>query len=103
MTSEFQQEEKLKDYSQSQRITQMKTVQNEALLLFAKKNADYADSFATYGVIGVLVRLEDKLRRCININKTGVTLVNNENLRDTLIDMHNYAAMAVMLMNEENQ
>ena len=28
-------------------------------------------------------------------------MVNDESLRDTLIDLHNYSAMAVMLMDEE--
>jgi hypothetical protein len=32
-----------------------------------------------------------------------VTLVNNESLRDTLIDLHNYAAMAIMLMDETTE
>jgi len=27
-------------------------------------------------------------------------MVNDESLRDTLIDLHNYSAMAVMLMDE---
>jgi hypothetical protein len=32
--------------------------------------------------------------------RTGVNLVNEEGLRDTLIDLHNYAAMALMLVDE---
>ena len=28
-------------------------------------------------------------------------MVNDESLRDTLIDLHNYSAMAVMLMDEK--
>ena len=82
------------------RIQQMKTIHNEALELFEKKNKDYGDAFAKYGPIGVLIRIEDKLQRFINISKTGVNLVNDESLRDTLIDLHNYAAMAVMLYDE---
>jgi hypothetical protein len=31
-----------------------------------------------------------------------VNLVNDEGIRDTLIDLHNYAAMAVMLLDEWN-
>ena len=30
----------------------------------------------------------------------GVNLVNDEGIRDTLIDLHNYAAMALMLLDE---
>ena len=82
------------------RVEQMKRVQEEALALFAKKNIDYGDAFARYGVIGVLMRIEDKLQRSMSITKSGVTLVDDEGIRDTLIDLHNYAAMALMLLDE---
>jgi Nucleotide modification associated domain 1 len=79
------------------RVEQMKKIQNDALELFIKKNADYGDAFATFGVIGVLVRIEDKIKRCLSISSKNVQLVDDESLRDTLIDLHNYAAMALML------
>ncbi|MCK5643732.1 MAG: DUF1599 domain-containing protein [Gammaproteobacteria bacterium] len=82
------------------RVAQMQKVQTEALELFRKKNADYGDSFATYGPVGVLVRMGDKISRLSSITKSGVNLVNTESLRDTLIDLHNYAAMAVMLLDD---
>ena len=81
------------------RVEQMKKIQNEALELFTKKNIDYGDAFAKYGVIGVLIRMEDKLQRSISITKNGVNLI-NEDIRDTLIDLHNYSAMALMLLDE---
>lgn len=86
--------------SNNLRVEQMKKIQSESLELFKKKNEDYGDSFATYGVVGVLVRLGDKISRLTNIHNKGVTLVDDESLRDTLIDLHNYSAMAVMLMDE---
>ena len=79
---------------------QMKKVQKEGLELFTKKNIDYGDAFAKYGVIGVLMRIEDKLNRSMSITKNGVNLINDEGIRDTLIDLHNYAAMALMLLDE---
>ena len=82
------------------RIEQMKKIQNEALELFIKKNIDYGDAFAKYGVVGVLIRLEDKLQRSLSITKNGVNLIIDEGFRDTLIDLHNYAAMALMLLDE---
>ena len=82
------------------RIEQMKIIQKEALELFIKKNSDYGDAFANYGVIGVLMRIEDKLHRSMSITKNGVNLINDEGIRDTLIDLHNYAAMALMLLDE---
>jgi len=79
------------------RVEQMKQIQKEALELFIKKNADYGDAFATFGMIGVLVRIEDKIKRCISISSKNIQLVQDEALRDTLIDLHNYAAMALMI------
>jgi hypothetical protein len=85
------------------RIKQFKTVQNEGLELFKKKNKDYGDAFANYGPIGVIVRMGDKIQRLNSITKNGITMVNNENLRDTLIDLHNYSAMAILLMDENDK
>ena len=82
------------------RVDQMKTIQAEALELFTKKNIDYGDAFAKYGIIGVLMRIEDKLQRAMSITKSGVTLINDEGIRDTLIDLHNYSAMALLLLDE---
>ena len=72
----------------------------EAFSLFQKKNKDYGDAFAKYGPVGVLIRMGDKISRCQSISKTGIVLVNNEKLRDTLIYLHDYAAMCVMLLDE---
>ena len=82
------------------RVDQMKIIQNEGLELFTKKNIDYGDAFAKYGVIGVLIRIQEKLQRYISIKKNGVNLINEEGIRDTLIDLHNYSAMAIMLFDE---
>lgn len=82
------------------RVEQLKKVQDEARELFNRKNHDYGDAFAEYDVVGVLVRLGDKVKRCQSISKSGIQLVDGEKLRDTLIDMHNYAAMAIMLLDE---
>jgi len=79
------------------RIEQLKHIQSDALELFKKKNADYGDAFAKFGIIGVLMRIEDKIQRALSISKSGVTLVDDEGLRDTLLDLHNYAAMALMV------
>ena len=85
------------------RVEQMKKIQIEALELFTKKNNDYGYAFAKYGTIGVLMRMEDKLHRYMSISKKGVNLVNDEGIRDTLIDLHNYSAMALMLLDETDK
>ena len=85
------------------RVEQMKEIQEKALQLFTKKNTDYGDSFARLGVIGVLMRIEDKIQRSLSITKNGVNLVNDEGIKDTLLDLHNYAAMALMLLEENKE
>jgi hypothetical protein len=83
------------------RPKQLELIQKQALELFKKKNADYGDAFAEFGLIGVLTRLGDKIKRAINIQKTSITLVDEESLEDTLLDLHNYSAMALMLLKEK--
>ena len=83
------------------RMAQLETVQTEAKELFRKKNTDYGDAFANYGPVGVIVRMGDKINRLSSVTKNQVSLVKNESIRDTLIDLHNYSAMAIMLMDEK--
>ena len=84
--------------SHKERCDQLLGIQYQAYKLFEKKNKDYGDAFARYGIIGVLVRIGDKLSRLMNIEKNQITLVNDESIQDTLIDLHNYSAMALMLL-----
>ena len=83
------------------RVEQMKQIQSVALDLFTKKNIDYGDSFIMYGMIGVLIRLQDKINRLVNISNTQISVVKNESLRDTLLDLHNYSALALLLFDEK--
>ena len=73
-------------------------VQKEGLELFKKKNKDYGNAFALYGPIGVIIRMNDKVNRLMSITNQGINLVSTETLRDTLIDLHNYSAMVITLM-----
>jgi hypothetical protein len=84
-------------------VQQMMEVQQRGLELFKKKNKDYGDAYKEYGLVGVLVRLEDKIKRCLSISNSGITLVDDERLEDTLLDLHNYAAMALTLMNKKQE
>ena len=83
------------------RVCQLEKVQQEGLELFKRKNKDYGDAFATYGPICVLVRIGDKINILQSISNTGIQMVDDESIRDTLIDLHNYAGMAVMLLDEK--
>lgn len=83
------------------RVKQLEKIQAECKEIFAKKNKDYGDAFAQHGTIGVLVRISDKMARFTNISKKGLEInVSDETLKDTLMDLHNYAAMAIMCMED---
>jgi len=83
------------------RVGQLEEIQLACKEIFKKKNADYGDAFATYGTVGVLVRIGDKLARFSNISSKNIEInVEDETIRDTLMDLHNYAAMAIMCLNE---
>jgi hypothetical protein len=84
------------------RVSQARKVQDELLEIFRKKNSDYGDAFADYGPVGVLVRMGDKIRRVQSITSSGIVLVDDEKLRDTLLDLANYSIMAVMLLDEKS-
>ena len=82
------------------RMIQLKTIQQEAFELFVQKNKDYGDAFAKYGIVGVMMRIQDKLSRIMSITDNNIAMVKNESLRDTLLDLHNYAAMGIMLLKD---
>ena len=74
---------------------------------YKKKELDYLEKieitvmlFSNYRPVAVIVRMGDKIQRLSSVSKNGISLVNNESLRDTLIDLHNYSAMAIMLLDE---
>lgn len=83
------------------RVEQFDEVVSYLRDLFSRKNADYGDSFADHGVVGVLLRIHDKLKRLQSVTKSGINLVEDETLRDTLSDLANYSVMAIMLMDEK--
>lgn len=70
--------------------------------LYARKNADYGDSFhasfAEEGMAMVRIRLGDKFNRFKTLSRSGEQRVVDESIRDTLIDLANYALMAVLEM-----
>lgn len=71
--------------------------------LYERKNRDYGDSFhLSYmeeGMAMARIRLGDKLNRFKQLTRQPAgQQVNDESVRDTLIDLANYAIMTVMEM-----
>ena len=73
--------------------------------IYEKKNADYGNSFENsldkHGLIAGIVRMDDKMSRLISLNSKNEQLVMDESLRDTLMDLANYAIMSVMWLDEQ--
>ena len=72
--------------------------------LYARKNADYGDSFGKsfkeYGLTMACIRLEDKLNRIKALSKHEAQ-VSDESITDTLMDLANYSIMTLVELAEE--
>lgn len=69
--------------------------------LYERKNKDYGDSvhdtYEKYGMTSFLVRMEDKLNRIRTLTKDdAIALVPDEKIEDTLLDLANYAVLAII-------
>ena len=70
---------------------------------YLKKNHDYGNSFDKsldkFGLVASTVRLGDKMNRIESLT-SKIALVNDESIKDTLLDLANYAIMTVMWLNK---
>lgn len=80
----------------------LELIQKERMELGEKKSHDYnsvADGIAICGVQGISVRLIDKVLRAYNLSQPNFKAqVTDEALRDTFLDIGNYADYAVSLL-----
>lgn len=85
-------------------IEKFKQITKEMLELYEKKNHDYGDSFGdTYkklGLISAVTRISDKVNRLQSLS-TKEQKINDESIRDALIDLANYAVMTIIIMEDE--
>jgi len=70
-----------------------------------EKYQQYGDCYSALGSIGLIARISDKISRIVNIyknkfNKEKIDF-SAESVRDNLIDIINYCAMAIMVIEEE--
>lgn len=89
----------------SSKIEKHQKICNELNALYAKKNHDYGDSFhlsfVEEGMAMARIRLGDKLNRFKTLSRNTKQEVNDESIRDTLIDLANYAIMTILEMENE--
>ena len=73
---------------------------------YIKKNHDYGDSFhkswEEEGIAMARIRLGDKMNRFKTLSRSNDRKVNDESLRDTLIDLANYALLTVLELDDES-
>lgn len=78
----------------------LKELTNQILKIYMDKNSDYGDSFSKsykeFGIIAPVVRMNDKMERVKQLSKSDDRKVKDESLKDSLIDLANYALMTVI-------
>lgn len=70
----------------------------EATELRWQKLNDYGKTYDSYGIISILVKIEDKSKRIKNIYAKEQ---NFEPMRDSFIDLANYCIMGVMILDKQ--
>ena len=84
------------------KLERHKMICDEINELYRKKNKDYGDSFhQTFleeGMAMSRIRLSDKLSRFKQLSRKGKAEISDESIRDTLIDLANYAIMTIVEM-----
>ena len=77
----------------------------EMLNTYKKKNADYGNSFAEtiqeFGFIPAVARINDKLKRVKNMVKGNDMNINDESMRDNLMDIANYCVLTIMELDNQ--
>lgn len=72
--------------------------------IYEKKNADYGDSFSKtfeeFGLTASAIRINDKTERFKKLIKQNAQ-VQDESIKDTLLDLANYAVLTLMEMSKK--
>ena len=93
------------DWYETDNVQIHEKVCQELTETYEKKNADYGNSFGNsldkHGLIAGIIRMDDKMSRLISLNSKKEQQVMDESLRDTLMDLANYAIMSVMWLDEQ--
>jgi len=82
--------------------TSIDSVLEEDFKIGISKNNDYgSENILKFGIIGIIVRLGDKIARYKNLTTNNNTeqKIKDETLKDTLMDIINYATYGEMLSN----
>ena len=79
----------------------------QCLSIFLVKNMVYKDSYKKHGILGMIIRMSDKIDRVYNIEMTdmskGFIFKNDESKQDTFIDIANYSILSLLELEERNE
>lgn len=82
------------------KLNKLKEIHKTEEALYSERNEKYGDSFSRtfqeYGPAVVCIRLEDKLSRVKHLISNNLERSDGESLMDTLMDLSNYANMAII-------
>lgn len=85
---------------------QFKDIAKGMIETYVRKNHDYGNSFDKsldkFGLVASVVRIGDKMNRIESLVQKEA-MVQDESIRDTLLDMANYAIMTVMWMDNQKK
>lgn len=89
--------------SESQDVCDFRNITKTMIDTFSRKNHDYGNSFGMscdrHGIVAAVVRLGDKMNRIESLTSGGAE-VKDESIKDTLLDLANYAIMTIMWLNK---
>ena len=85
---------------------QFKDIAKGMIETYVRKNHDYGNSFDKsldkFGLVASVVRIGDKMNRIESLVQKEA-MVQDESIRDTLLDTANYAIMTVMWMDNQKK
>lgn len=87
-------------------VNRFEDITNKMIRIFKQKNHDYGNSFEQSlneeGLAASRIRMGDKWNRFKTLSKPKTEVkVNDESIRDTLIDLANYAIMTVIWLDKQ--
>lgn len=87
-------------------VEEFRKITHSMTQTYSAKNHDYGNSFDIsldkFGLVAAVVRIGDKMNRIESLISKEAR-VKDESIKDTLLDMANYAIMTVMWMNKNNK
>lgn len=82
------------------KFDKFKEIYDKALDKFKLKSENYDDVFKEHGMIGLMINIQNNLKKCINVKKNYVNLIQDSNIEDILLDLNVSSSIALISLNE---